>query len=87
MTKAVGYVRVSTQEQADHGYSVDAQISKIRAYADLYDIVLLDVIIDAGVSAKSLKREGITKCLTNVRQWQSGRGDYFQVRSPYPFCY
>ena len=37
MTKAVGYVRVSTQEQADHGYSVDAQISKIRAYADLYD--------------------------------------------------
>ena len=63
MTKAVGYVRVSTQEQADHGYSVDAQVSKIRAYADLYDIVLLDVIIDAGVSAKSLKRDGLTNVL------------------------
>lgn len=25
MTKAIGYVRVSTQEQATHGYSLDAQ--------------------------------------------------------------
>ena len=72
MTKAVGYVRVSTQEQADHGYSVDAQISKIRAYADLYDIVLLDVIIDAGVSAKSLKRDGLTNVLQML---DSGEAD------------
>ena len=66
MTKAIGYVRVSTQEQADHGYSIEAQVSKIKAYADLYDIELVDVVIDAGVSAKSLKREGLQKVLTTL---------------------
>jgi site-specific DNA recombinase len=63
MTKAVGYVRVSTQEQADYGYSIDAQIDKVKAYASLYDIELVDVVIDAGVSAKSLKRDGLTNVL------------------------
>jgi len=63
MTKAVGYVRVSTQEQADHGYSIDAQIDKVKAYASLYDIELVDVVVDAGVSAKSLKREGLQNVL------------------------
>ena len=63
MTKAIGYVRVSTQEQATHGYSIDAQIDKIKAYASLYDIDLLDIVVDAGVSAKSLNREGLTQVL------------------------
>ncbi|MFN7716685.1 MAG: recombinase family protein [Pseudanabaenaceae cyanobacterium] len=63
MTKAVGYVRVSTQEQANHGYSIDAQIAKIQAYASLYDIDLIDVVVDAGVSAKSLDRHGLTNVL------------------------
>ena len=38
MTKAVGYIRVSTQEQAKHGYSIHAQIDKVKAvkaYANL----------------------------------------------------
>ena len=63
MTKAIGYVRVSTQEQATHGYSLDAQIDKIKAYASLYDINLIDIVIDGGVSAKSLNREGLQNVL------------------------
>ena len=63
MTKAIGYVRVSTQEQATHGYSLDAQIDKIKAYASLYDIDLIDIVIDGGVSAKSLNREGLQNVL------------------------
>jgi len=51
VTKAIGYVRVSTQEQVTNGVSLDAQAEKIRAYASLYDITLLDIIIDAGESA------------------------------------
>ena len=39
MIKAVGYVRVSTQEQAEHGYSIDAQIDKVKAYASLYGCI------------------------------------------------
>jgi site-specific DNA recombinase len=63
MTKAVGYVRVSSEEQAQHGYSIDAQIAKVKAYADLYEIELADVVIDAGISAKNLKRPGLARCL------------------------
>ena len=72
MTKAIGYVRVSTQEQATHGYSLDAQIDKIKAYASLYDIDLIDIMIDGGVSAKSLKRDGLTNVLQML---DSGKAD------------
>lgn len=66
MTKAIGYIRVSTQEQATSGYSLDAQKAKLEAYAALYDIELTDIVIDAGVSAKSLKREGLQRVLTTL---------------------
>lgn len=72
MTKAIGYVRVSTQEQATHGYSLDAQIEKIKAYASLYDIDLIDIVIDGGVSAKSLNREGLQNVLQRL---DSGKAD------------
>ena len=63
-TKAVGYIRVSTDKQADHGISLEAQHAKLTAYAALYDIELVDIIIDAGASAKTLKRPGLTKALS-----------------------
>ena len=63
MTKAIGYTRVSTQEQATSGISLDAQAEKIRAYASLYDIELVDIVTDAGVSAKSLDRNGLRSAL------------------------
>jgi site-specific DNA recombinase len=66
MTKAIGYIRVSTQEQATHGYSLDAQTAKLQAYASLYDIELIDIVVDAGVSAKSLKREGLQRVLQTL---------------------
>ena len=72
MTKAIGYVRVSTQEQATHGYSLDAQIDKIKGYANLYDIELIDIVIDAGMSAKSLNREGLQ---TVLQALDSGKAD------------
>lgn len=66
MTKAIGYIRVSTQEQATSGYSLDAQKAKLEAYAALYDIELTDIVVDAGVSAKSLKREGLQRVLQTL---------------------
>ena len=35
MTKAIAYVRVSTEGQAVDGVSIDAQVDKIKAYASL----------------------------------------------------
>lgn len=53
-TRAVAYLRVSTDKQADHGVSLDAQRAKVEAYAALYDLDLVAVEVDAGASAKSL---------------------------------
>lgn len=62
-TRTVAYVRVSTEKQADKGVSLEAQEAKIRAYAELYGLELVDVVVDAGVSAKTLDRPGLTRAL------------------------
>jgi DNA invertase Pin-like site-specific DNA recombinase len=61
--KVIGYIRVSTEEQLKDGKSLPAQEAKIRAYCDLFDLELIDVISDGGQSAKSLRRPGIQTAL------------------------
>jgi site-specific DNA recombinase len=63
MVKAIGYVRVSTDQQANEGVSIDLQIEKIKQYCNLYGYELHDIIIDAGLSAKSLNRPGLANVL------------------------
>jgi len=65
--KAIGYIRVSTARQANEGVSLDAQKLKIEQYAALHDIELMEVVIDAGESAKTLGRQGIQKVLASVK--------------------
>jgi len=62
--KAVGYIRVSTEEQAREGISLEAQEDKVKKYADLHSLELIDVISDEGKSGKDLNREGIQKVIT-----------------------
>ena len=64
--KAIGYARVSTDKQADRGVSLDAQQEKIRAMAVVHNAELLDLIVDGGESAKSLKRPGMLTLLALV---------------------
>lgn len=66
VVKAVGYIRVSTEEQANSGVSLDAQKAKLEAYAALYDIDLVGIEIDAGVSAKTLNRPGLQSALARL---------------------
>jgi site-specific DNA recombinase len=64
---AIGYVRVSTDEQAREGVSLDNQREKISAYCDLNDLTLVDIIADEGLSAKNLNRTGIQNLITLVK--------------------
>ncbi|MBO9539670.1 recombinase family protein [bacterium] len=66
-TKVVGYVRVSTQEQACEGHSLAAQEAKLRAYAELYDLELVRIETDAGQSGKNLDRPGLQRALDGMR--------------------
>ena len=69
--KVIGYIRVSTDEQAQGGVSLEAQRAKLEQYAELYDLHLVDVVVDAGVSAKNLHREGLRSALTALDAGQA----------------
>jgi site-specific DNA recombinase len=74
VTTVVAYVRVSTEEQANEGVSLDAQEARIRAYCALRGLELAAVVVDAGVSAwKPLAdREGGARVLDMVRSRKVG---------------
>ncbi len=65
-----GYVRVSTDKQADGGGSLEAQREKLELFARLHDLVLVEVFVDAGASAKSLDRPALDQARAALR---SGR--------------
>lgn len=66
--RTVGYIRVSTSQQADEGVSLEAQAKKIRAYCDLHDLELVEIVEDAGFSGKSIAgRPGMTRILEMVK--------------------
>lgn len=69
----VGYVRVSSSDQAQLGVSLDAQEARIAAYAAAMGWELSEIVCDAGESAKSLKRPGISKILVGVSGRTIGR--------------
>lgn len=48
--KAIGYVRVSTDEQAQEGVSLEAQQSMLQAYAKLRGLELTETVVDEGIS-------------------------------------
>src|SRR5688572_26867710 len=70
-TRTVAYLRGSTDKQADRGVSLDAQRAKVEAYAQLYDLDVVAVEVDAGESAKSLKRPALERALRMLRKGEA----------------
>jgi DNA invertase Pin-like site-specific DNA recombinase len=66
-TPTVAYVRVSTAQQADHGVSLEAQQAKLRSYAELFDLEIVAIEVDAGESASSLDRPALGRSLGMLR--------------------
>jgi site-specific DNA recombinase len=64
--KTIGYVRVSTDRQAERGISLEAQAEKIRAMALVQGAELGEIIVESGESAKSLNRPGMANLLAMV---------------------
>ena len=55
--RVIGYTRVSTQEQATEGMSLDAQASRVRAWAEATGAEVVEVVRDEGVSGTKLLAE------------------------------
>lgn len=64
--KAVIYVRVSTTEQVDEGYSLDAQLDRCKAYCLSQGWEVVGVYIEEGVSAKDTNRPELQRMLTDA---------------------
>ena len=66
--KCIVYVRVSTDEQAKHGYSIAAQLEKLEAYCISQGWELTEKYIDEGYSAKDLHRPYFEKMMEQIKQ-------------------
>jgi len=62
------YVRVSTEEQAQEGYSIRAQEEKLRDYARLKDWLVYKIYIDDGISGKNItERPAINEMIEDIK--------------------
>lgn len=61
------YVRVSTDDQRDNGYSIDSQLRMIKEYCEKNDYSIIDVYNDAGHSGKDLMRPEMQRLLADIK--------------------
>lgn len=63
------YARVSTEEQASEGYSINAQLQTLRQYANLYNWGIADEYVDEGISGKNITgRPAMQRLIADVEQ-------------------
>ena len=66
MRRAALYIRVSTLEQAQEGYSVGEQKERLIAYCKAQDWLIADVYVDGGYTGSNIKRPGIQKLISET---------------------
>jgi DNA invertase Pin-like site-specific DNA recombinase len=69
MKRAVAYIRVSTEQQAQEGVSLEAQRAKIEHWCSANGYELAGVFVDAGVSGKRMDtRHELLKALSSLKK-------------------
>lgn len=66
--RVVLYIRVSTTEQAEEGYSIRAQRAQLVDYCRVNDYEIVDIYIDEGFSAKDMNRPALKRLLTDAQK-------------------
>lgn len=95
MKRVFLYARVSTEEQAIHGLSIEAQQTALEAWAKAGEYKVIGTYVDAGISARkpASKRPALQRLLNDVRagkgelivftkldRWFRSVGQYYQVQ-------
>ena len=70
--KIVGYVRVSTDDQADHRTSLDSQEAQIRADAEAKGQMVVRIFVEAGESGQDARRPEFNRLLDFVEDPANG---------------
>lgn len=71
MAQLIGYVRVSTQSQADSGLGLAAQKAKITAAAHAAGHELVEIVVDGAEHGTSLDRPGLRRALAAIAGGQA----------------
>lgn len=93
--RAALYIRVSTEEQARHGYSLSEQEHDLRQHAEQHGYIVVGVYADEGISARKAlsRRKALQRLLNDVRtgvvniivfkcldRWFRNVADYYKVQ-------
>jgi site-specific DNA recombinase len=65
------YTRVSTEDQAKEGFSLDAQIEKLRAYCTARDWHIAGEYIDDGYSGRKTRRPAYSRMMEEIDNWDA----------------
>ena len=68
MEKVAIYVRVSTKEQAEEGYSIDEQLERLRKYCDARDWKVANEYVDAGYSGSNIERPAMQNLIHDIEK-------------------
>jgi DNA invertase Pin-like site-specific DNA recombinase len=63
------YTRVSTEDQAKEGFSLDAQIERLRAYCKSREWIITGEYIDDGYSGRNTKRPAYSRMMDEIQNW------------------
>lgn len=64
--RAAIYVRVSTREQAEEGFSISAQRQRLEAYCESQGWEIAGYFVDEGVSAKDTNRDELKRMIKHI---------------------
>lgn len=96
LKRAALYARVSTEEQAMHGVSLDAQRERLVQYAKENDLTIVGIYVDEGISARKryTKRAAFMRMLDDIKaksidvvlfikldRWFRNIADYYEVQA------
>jgi site-specific DNA recombinase len=71
IVRAAIYTRVSTEDQAKEGFSLDAQLEKLRSYCKARDWVIGGEYIDDGYSGRYVKRPAYKLMMDEMDKWDT----------------
>ncbi len=71
MTRAALYVRVSTEDQAREGFSLDAQRERLLAYAKARGWEVADIYQEDGFSGRDIKRPAYRRMIEERERWDT----------------
>ena len=69
ITNIAIYTRVSTEEQAEGGFSLDYQLEKLRAFCVARDFNIVGEYIEAGESGRTIKRPEYQRMMQDIDKW------------------